>query len=256
MASTRGSARLWTAGGALAATALVGATWLVVVSPQLSQAASLHSQRDAAEVQNAVLQAQLDRLQHQQRQLPQLRRQLAAADALLPPKPALARFTDQVQRQAAAASVSVSAVVAGQPTAATPPGTPAAASAPGAAAAPAAPEAGGGSAATGSGAAGAAPTTTGLFALPVSVVVSGSWRGDVAFLRGLQYGGPRAVLVSSVDLGSATGQSSPGSSGEQTMTVQCTLFVSVSSPAPTAASAAPTAPDATTPAVPTPAAGS
>jgi hypothetical protein len=59
------------------------------------------------------------------------------------------------------------------------------------------------------------------------------------FLRGLQYGGPRAVLVTSVDVGSATG-SSPGQAGQVAMTVQCTLFVSVPA-APAAAAVSPSA---------------
>jgi hypothetical protein len=50
------------------------------------------------------------------------------------------------------------------------------------------------------------------------------------------------VLVSSVDLGSAAGQNSPNSAAAQTMTVQCTLFVSMPAPAVApSASAAPTA---------------
>ncbi len=231
--ATRGSARLWTAGGALAATVLGVGTWLAVVSPQLSDAQSLRSQIDGAQVQNAVLQGQLDRLQAQQRQLPQLRQQLSAAAAALPPQPALARFTDQVQRRAAASSVTVSAVVAGQPAVAG--GTPAAAAA--STAAPA-----GASSPAAAPSAAASSSATGMYALPVSVVVSGRWSGDVAFLRGLQYGGPRAVLVTSVDVGSATG-SSPGQAGQVAMTVQCTLFVSVP-----AAPAAPAVTPSTAPA--------
>lgn len=252
-------ARLWLAGGVVAAVLAVAFGWLVLIGPQISQAASLRSQAADQQSSNTLLQARVGALRTLSAQLPALVTALGSARAQVPITSALSTFTDQLGRQATQAKVTVTSVAVAPAVAAADP-TPAAgaASASGAAGAASAGTASGTGAGTGAGA-GSSPGAAGgataggpagkLFAIPVTVITTGSLAQQRAFLTAVR-AGPRASVVTATRLGPgstaagaagagvAAAGASAGSAGsiERTseMTTQLTVFVAPQTPAATA----------------------
>jgi hypothetical protein len=210
--------KLWIGGGAVAALALAGGLWMFAVNPELSDASSLRSQTNDTQVQNTALQSKVAKLKVDDANIGGLRKVLAAARGALPSDDGMAALTKQLGDQAHAAHVSVTTLTAGTPAAAVPAAasttpTDTSASTSSAPPAPTSP--------TSSGA--AAP---GLYAIPVTLVVSGSVSHDLDFLHAIQHEGPRAALVTSAALGSAgTG------SAATSLTVQLTVFSAPQAPA-------------------------
>lgn len=246
-------ARLWLAGGVVAAVLAVAFGWLVLIGPQISQAASLRSQAADQQASNTLLQARVGALRTLSAQLPALVTALGSARAQVPITSALSTFTDQLGRQATQSKVTVTSVAVAPAVAAADP-TPAA-SAAGAASAGTASGTGanaGGSAGSSPGVAGGA-TAGGpagkLFAIPVTVITTGSLAQQRAFLTAVR-AGPRASVVTATRLGpgstaagaggagGAAAGASAGSAGsiERTseMTTQLTVFVAPQTPAATA----------------------
>ena len=199
--------RLWLGGGAAVAILIMVVGWFFVISPQLSATAAIRDQADSAQLQNSVLQAKNSKLRKENDNVATLRAGLAAALAELPSDGGLPSFTRQLSAQATANSVSLTSVLVGAvlPVA-------------GAVAAPAAAsttETG-----TAAGTTTAAPAATsagGLMQIPVSLVVTGLGKNDIAFLKALQVTGPRRALVSAIQLapsggGAATGITVPARS--------------------------------------------
>jgi hypothetical protein len=223
--------RLWIGGGSVVAVLVAAIAWLAVVHPELSKASSLHSQTDTVRTENSTLQAKLDKLQKDSAKVATLRQSLAQAQAALPAGTGLDAFTRQVSAQAAAAHVKITSLTATAPVPV--------------AAATSAPTAPGGDTATTSSASATpstpAPTSTnsaiapasGQYSIAVTIAVSGTPAGDLAFLHALQTGGPRAVLVNSTQISSQVG----GSGGAvTTLTAQLQVFAS---PQPAATPTAP-----------------
>ncbi len=262
-------ARLWLAGGVVAAVLAVAFGWLVLIGPQISQAAALRSQAADQQASNTLLQARVGALRTLSAQLPALVTALGSARAQVPITSALSTFTDQLGRQATQSKVTVTSVAVAPAVAAADP-TPAAGAASAAGAAGAAGAASAGTASgTGAGAganagagAGSSPGAAGgataggpagkLFAIPVTVITTGSLAQQRAFLTAVR-AGPRASVVTATRLGpgstaagaagaagagGAAAGASAGSAGsiERTseMTTQLTVFVAPQTPAATA----------------------
>lgn len=205
--------RLWLLAGIVGALAVLALGWLVFISPQLSDASSLHAQRDDIDTQNIQLEGRIQRLRGAN--MDSLRKELANAREALPSDSGLPDFTRQLAAEAAASLVKVTSITAGAPTLAT-------ASAPAAATA-------------GSDSTPAAPrTTTGaagnIFAIPVTIIVSGTPAHIQTLLHKIQSDGPRRALVVSAILTPSTGSPTGLQTGAQ-MTVQTQIFVAPQDPA-------------------------
>jgi Tfp pilus assembly protein PilO len=209
--------------------------WTAVVNPKLSDASSLRSQIDSARTDNLTLQVKIGKLQRDSANLGALAKSLAIAHAALPSDTGLAAFTRQLGAEAAATHVTVTSITASTPAPATGPGVGAPA-APAAAAAgtsaPAAPAAGPASTST-PGTQPAAGAAGALYAIPLTIAVTGAQADALRFLRAVQTQGPRAVLVTSTQL---SGQAA-GAGSSSTLTIQLQVFSAPrpATPTPTAA---------------------
>jgi hypothetical protein len=170
-----------------------------VVSPKLSSASSLRSQKGEIQTQNAVLQSKVDRLRAADANMAQLTAELSAAQAALPPDSGLSAFTDQLRSQAAAAKVSITSITAGAPGLATPGKT--------------------GQAAKPSGTA----VAGGLYSIPITLAVTGSPAHELAFLKAVQHGS-RAALVTSAQVATQAGGTT--TTAQTTLTLQLAIFAS------------------------------
>jgi len=256
-------ARLWLAGGVVAAVLAVAFGWLVLIGPQISQAAALRSQAADQQASNTLLQARVGALRTLSAQLPALVTALGSARAQVPITSALSTFTDQLGRQATQSKVTVTSVAVAPAVAAADPtpaaGAASAAGAAGAASAGTASGTGAGAGANAGAGAGSSPGAAGgataggpagkLFAIPVTVITTGSLAQQRAFLTAVR-AGPRASVVTATRLGPgstaagaagagvAAAGASAGSAGsiERTseMTTQLTVFVAPQTPAATA----------------------
>lgn len=259
-------ARLWLAGGVVAAVLAVAFGWLVLIGPQISQAAALRSQAAEQQASNTLLQARVGALRTLSAQLPALVTALGSARAQVPITSALSTFTDQLGRQATQSKVTVTSVAVAPAVAAADPtpaaGAASAAGAAGAASAGTASGTGAGAGANAGAGAGSSPGAAGgataggpagkLFAIPVTVITTGSLAQQRAFLTAVR-AGPRASVVTATRLGpgstaagaagaagagGAAAGASAGSAGsiERTseMTTQLTVFVAPQTPAATA----------------------
>ena len=212
--------RLWLGGGAAVAILILVVGWFFVISPQLSATASIRDEVDSAQSQNSVLQAKNSKLKKENDNVATLRAGLAAALAELPSDGGLPAFTRQLSAQATASSVSLTSVIVGAvlPVA-------------GAVAAPAAaPTTETGTAATGTTATAAATSAGGLMQIPVSLVVTGLGKNDIAFLKAIQVTGPRRALVTASQLSPSSGGAATGIDGPCTLTLAVTIFSAPLSP--------------------------
>jgi hypothetical protein len=199
--------RIWLAGGAAAAVVIALAGWFGVIGPQLSSTSSLQTQTQAAQDQNLVLLSRVARLRRESDKLPTLTADLAKLLAGLPFDSGLPEFTRQLSAQAAHHSVEITSIVVGSITPT-----------------------------TGSG--GAAVPKRGTtspagqeFAIPVTVLSTGSAVNQLAFLNAIQVNGPRRALVNSSQLAPASGAQSASVDAACTMTTQLTIFTAPLTPA-------------------------
>jgi Tfp pilus assembly protein PilO len=230
MARTR-TEQLWIAGGAVGTVALAVAAWLFVISPKFSQATSLRSDTDQVRAGNAAMQQDLTALRSQYAHMGQLRAERDKARQALPTDNSLDAFTRQIALQARAAHVSVSMMNTDDP-------APATSSAPVAVA----PSTAGTDVTSAPVAVPTGPSAAqGLYGIPVTLTVNGSAANDVRFLHAVQQQGPRAVLVSSVQLASGdTTSTGSTTGGKVAMTIALQVFVeAIPSAAPTSVTAAP-----------------
>ena len=226
--------RLWLGGGAVLALLIVLAGWFMVVNPQLSAASATRDQAAAARDQNATLQTKNSKLKEQNDDTGALRSNLSAALAQLPSDGGLPSFTRQLSAQATSASVLLTSVIIG-------PATPVTGAVGQAVIAPAAAEA---SATPAAGAtAAAAVPASGLVQMLITLTATGLGRHDLAFLRAIQWNGPRRALVTAVQLApSGSGSASAGGAstgtgvdGPCTLSLTLTIFSAPMSPSAQAA---------------------
>ncbi|MBE7190416.1 hypothetical protein [Jatrophihabitans endophyticus] len=221
--------KIWLGGAVAVALLLAVIGYFFLIGPQRAKTHDVRGQVADAQLQTTTLQSRIISLTSEQKQLASFRAKLAEAQKALPTlddlsaNPALLRSLQKIARQS---STSVSSLTIGDPTAVA---APAATSTSTASPAPSSSSA----SATSTAPVGSTTTTaTSLYSVDITASVSGSTNGLTGFLTRLQQNQPRAVLISGVTMGGATGT---GSRGEQTMSLTMTAFVR-----PSAAAAAAT----------------
>lgn len=214
--------RAWLGGGAIAAVLIAAVGWFMVISPERSSTASLDAQTSDAQLQNVLTQAKVAKLRLQAANVSKLQAQLASALEALPAASGLPAFTRQLSAQAAASHVTVTNISIGAITAANPDG---AAVVPGATTAPTAPSATPTPGATTPSGTNVPATAAGsVFAIPVTVVSTGSLTDELAFLKAIQTVGPRRTLVTSTQFAPGSGVSTASIDKATTVTAQLTVF--------------------------------
>lgn len=232
--------RVWLGGGVAVGVLVVLAGWLLLLQPQLTATADTNTLTEDAQLQNSTLAAKVSALKSADRGIPTLVAGLRRTREQLPITSGLATFTDQLGTQAAAAGVTVTSIAVGAV-------SPAVAAVP----VPAATAASG----TGTGTSGIsenapATTTAGaggpagqLYQVQLTVITTGTLAQQRGFLTAVQAQGPRAALITSVQLAPATdpaaaaaakpGASPPVASIDRsaTMTTVLTIFVAPQTPA-------------------------
>ena len=196
--------KLVLAGGSFAVLLVAALSWLMIVSPELSNASNLHQQTADAQTMNLMLLHQVSDLRAANSQLPTVRSQMVAERAALPTVAAIDTLTRQLSTTAGVSHVKLDSVVADAPAPVTLTSTTA-------------------SSAVSAQAAGK------LYSIKVTVITHGRTRDQQAFLHKLQ-DGPRAVLVMSTALGSAAGSAVRTLDAATTMTLELKVFAAPQSP--------------------------
>ena len=178
----------WTVLALVAALALVGGGWFLLVSPERSEAASLHEQVDLQRSANDQKRTSLAVLRGKAKALPEQERDLAELARKIPSEPALPELVRALTAAGRSAGVEVVTITPGAPS----PVVAAAAAAPAAPADPAAP------------AAPAAPP--GLAAMSLSIEVTGGFAEVEQYVAELEEL-PRALRITGLTV-------APGGSGE------------------------------------------
>lgn len=204
----------WVAGTTLLCVALLGLSWLFLVSPQRTEAAELRDQNASTQSQNDLLEVKIAQLRAQFAKLPESQAELASILAQMPPDAGMPRLVRDLDAMSKSTGVTLSSVTPGPGQTLTT-GT----AVPGAAAA--AP------AATAAATAGtAAVDGSTVVAIPVTVAVDGDYFQTVAFLKQLQTQMPRAFLVTAVQMsaGNAGGADASATGGNVAVTITGKVF--------------------------------
>lgn len=205
--------RLWLVSGGLVAFVMLLVGYFFFISPQRSDTASVNQQEATVRQQNAVLQARLDALNEQNKDLPRYQAEETALEQALPSASGISDFLRTLQSLGNATLTDVTTLTVGQPVAVTPVAAAQPTASPGASA-PSPP-------------AGTTPiaTTSGAYGLPITATVTGSANALAKFLDQLQAVQPRAVLINNIGL---TGSTTAATSGSFTMTLTMQAFVAPS----------------------------
>lgn len=178
--------KLWIAGGSLAAVALAALSYLLLISPQNTETTDLQAEIDGVNTQVALAQARIAQLRKDNEQLGEYKATLDAQRQALPTSTALSDFLRQMQDAGEQTRVSVTSVNAGTAGEVT--------------------------------AAGAS-----IRVLPVTLTVTGSANGQIAFLDQLQQTVPRAVLIIGANL--VPGDTATSLADDVTMSLTVQIFV-------------------------------
>ncbi|MCW2496937.1 hypothetical protein [Jatrophihabitans sp.] len=216
---THRAARLWLIGGGVAVALILLAGWLMFVSPQHSQTSKTNAQLTSAKLQDDALRQRLADLAAENKNVAKYTAALAREQAALPGNDGLPDFLRQLQTIGTSTLVTVAQLSASAPgpvAAAAPTGTAQASTTQVAATAP-----------------------SGIYAIPISLSVTGTTDHVIQFVQQLQEVQPRAVLVTQATLGQGA-SSAPGGGGTS-LQLSMEAFVAAT-PAATAATpvAAPT----------------
>jgi Tfp pilus assembly protein PilO len=158
-----GQSRLWLIGGTLGAVALLAIGWFLFVGPQYAKASSLRDKTTAEETRVVSLQHRLTELRQQKSHVAEYEARLARESRALPTESGLSDFLRELQTIGDSSGVSVSGVIVAAPNQA----------------------------------------SGGVFALPITLTVSGAVPGLTRFLDELQQVQPRAVFVTNALLAPA-----------------------------------------------------
>ena len=172
----------WVFGTAILAVLMLIGAWFLAISPKLSAAADESDQTQAQQARVDQLQIQLAGLKHDFENIESFRTQLQDLQVQIPSDQQLSTLLRQVTTIATETSIVLTSVTASSPAAVV--GTASADSATAATPAPATP----------------APAAAGFYAIPIEVVVVGTYPNIVTFLDKMQTGNPRLILVSRIDL--------------------------------------------------------
>ncbi|MBT1543963.1 hypothetical protein [Curtobacterium aurantiacum] len=212
---------------AMAVVALAG--FFLGVQPHLAQAASDRLDQASVDATNRTTAAELARLKDRAKSLPELKAELAALTASVPPSASMSSFYGAVDSVAARAGVTVSAITTSDAVAYTAP-------------APAATD----TAATPTDGATAEPTTgatdaatapltdpaisaANFSAIPVSVSIDGSFDQALAFVGGMQ-DGARLFLVTTVSSSVSQDSTDPAAAAATTWTFGGYVYVLTAEP--------------------------
>jgi cell division protein FtsB len=225
--------RLWLIGGALVAFVLLLIGFFFFISPQRSQTSDVNSQVASTEQHNAQLEARLNTLRTQNKNLAKYKADLATARLALPATSGISDFLRTLQSLGNSTQTQVTAVTVGQPA---PVVAAVATSSTGSPSSPAPTP-------TSASATGAPGATTGLqvYSLAITANVSGGTDALNKFVEQLQAVQPRAVLITQITEGSgvaATGSQAAAATTTLQLTMQA--FVAPATPAPAASPSTPT----------------
>jgi Tfp pilus assembly protein PilO len=165
--------RPWILGAAALSVLLAVAGWFLLISPERSKAADLHTQRVAEEQKNDQLRLQIAQLKAAYKTLPAKQAELAVIKRQLPNNPGLPTLVRSLSSIAADSGAGLTSVAPGAPVSAT-------------------------GAATTTSAATAGPA--GLLSIPVSIVIDGTYAQNELFLQKLQNTVTRAFLVQKLSI--------------------------------------------------------
>lgn len=212
--------RLWFVGGGLVAFVMLLVGYFFFISPQRSDTASVNGQASTVQQQNVALQARLDALRQQSKNLPRYQAELAQLKLALPSESGISDFVRTLQSLGNATLTDVQSLTVGAP-------------APVIAPAAAAPTETSDPTATA-----ATPTSDttvpqtiapSAYSLTITANVTGTASALSKFLDQLQSVQPRAVLVSNVNLTGGTSSGGTGGNGAYTLTVTMKAFVAPAS---------------------------
>jgi cell division protein FtsB len=214
--------RLWLIAGGLIAFVMCLIGYFFFISPQRTNTSDVNSQVSDANQKNAVLQARINSLKEQSKNLPKYQAQLAEARRALPSESGIPDFLRTLQSLGSATLTDVTALTVGQPAPVM--------------AAPAQPT----STASPAGTATAAPTSTAtpnaitapaVYTMSISATVTGSPTALDKFLDQLQNVQPRAVLITNIAENSGSASGSIHNVGQTTLTLTMQAFVAPALPA-------------------------
>jgi Tfp pilus assembly protein PilO len=194
----------WIVGAALVSIVILAMSWLLAISPSMAAADESRNQAALQQDKNVVLKRQIATLAEQFTHLEEYKTSLAAIRAQIPQQSDLTAVNTELQGLAASAGATLTTITVSTPISFSPAGAPAAAAAP----------------ATGSdptGTATAAPAATpatatvpaGVYAIPITIVLVGTYDAATAFLSSFQTGATRIYLATSIE---ATSQEASGAS--------------------------------------------
>jgi hypothetical protein len=221
-ASSLQDRRVWLGGGAAAAVVIAAASWFLLISPEMSSAADLHSRADDQRAQNDLLTQKVATLKNKSEHLSKYTTALARALAALPVDSGLPALTREVNGFAASAHVQITSIAVGTVTA-TSTSVPTTA--------PADTSSTESDSSTNETTTSSAPSTTsgaagGTFSIPITVISNGTLARQVAFLDALRSAGPRYGLITNVQLSPGTGARVASVDAASAMTTQFTVFAS------------------------------
>ena len=195
--------RVWLGGGVIAAVLIVVVSWLLLIGPELSSASQLRSQAASTDLQNTATQAKNAALARQSRDISTLKSAFQRALEALPPDSGLPALTEEMARLAEQTGVHLSSINVGAVAAA------------------------GSTSSTAVGADAGAPATkaTGAaqYSIPVTVVSTGRFAQQAAFLKALE-NGPRRTLVTSTQVTAFGGSHVASVDGSTNVATQLTVF--------------------------------
>ncbi|MHA6669275.1 type IV pilus inner membrane component PilO [Homoserinimonas sp. A447] len=173
------TSRLWSLGAIALIAALLVGSWLLGISPKLTEASAANTDREAVEVQNAVHEATLTALEEQFADMDQLEEQLAALQVAVPNAAELPDLISQLNAKAIAHGVVITSITVTDPVAYVP-----------AAEAPADPELA---------AAASSVTSDNFLGISVNMTVTGTYAQAMNFVADVQ-AGERIFLVHDLSL--------------------------------------------------------
>ena len=188
----------WVVGAAVLSLVIIALSWFLLASPTLDEASVAHTDAEAAELRNGQLRVQNAALKKEFERLPELEAELAAIQQNVPASPLLTEYNLVVGTTAAARGVTVLNVETG----------------PAVEVMPVAPVDG------------AAPTDVaatsgdgvgGLYAIPLTIGVLGTYENTTLFLDDLQQANPRLLSVNGLTI---EGQDEAEASGGRPATAQ------------------------------------
>lgn len=198
----------WTLGTAGLCVAISASSWFLVIDPERAEAAESRQQTVATQESNAALELQIEQLRLQYADLPARQAELAAVRAALPEEPALAQLIRELHAAAHDAGLTLEAVNAGAVTVvvdnaavtAVPEPEPSAEPSAETSVEPSAEPSAEATTAADPAAAAVAPAGPVLASVPITVTTTGDFAQTSLFLKNVQVGMTRALLVDALTL--------------------------------------------------------